>query len=192
MILRARWCNIIVLNVNAPYEDKWDDVKDSFYEEREHVFDQFPRYDMKILLGDINAKVGRENICKPTIGNYSLHEISTDNGVTVINFVTSKNLVVKMTVFPHRKIHKYTWTSPKDNTHNQTDHDLIDRRRQSSILDVRSFRGADCDTGHYLVVAIVKERLAVAIVKERLAVSKRAAQKVDTVKFNVKVKRGGC
>jgi hypothetical protein len=35
--------------VQAPYEDKGDDVKDSFYEEPGFVFDQSPRYDMKIL-----------------------------------------------------------------------------------------------------------------------------------------------
>jgi hypothetical protein len=49
-------------------------------------FDQFPRCDMKILLCDFNAKVGRENIFKPTIGKESLHEINNDNTVTVINF----------------------------------------------------------------------------------------------------------
>jgi hypothetical protein len=35
----------------------------------------------KILLGDFNAKVGREDIFKPTIGNETLHEINNDNGV---------------------------------------------------------------------------------------------------------------
>jgi exonuclease III len=69
IILRGRWCNIVVLNVHTPYEDKGDDVKDSLYEEVGRVFDQFPRHHMKILLGDFNAKVGRENIFKPTIGN---------------------------------------------------------------------------------------------------------------------------
>ena len=59
---------------------------------------------------------------------------------------------------------------------------LIDRRRQSSILDVRSFRGADCDTDHYLVVAEVRERLAV---------SKQAAQKLDGEKFNEEAKGSG-
>jgi hypothetical protein len=72
----------------------------------------FPRYDMKILLGDFNAKVGREDIFKPTIGNESSHKISNDNGVRVTKFTTSKTLVVKSTMFPHRSIHKYTWTSP--------------------------------------------------------------------------------
>jgi hypothetical protein len=44
---------------------------------------------------------------------------------------------------------------------NQIDHIFIDRRWHSSILDVRSFREADCDTDHCLLVAIVRERLAV-------------------------------
>jgi hypothetical protein len=54
---------------------------------------------------------------------------------------------------------------------------LIDSRRHSNILDVQSFRGADCDTDHYLVVAKVREKLAV---------SKGAAQKIDTERFSVK------
>jgi endonuclease/exonuclease/phosphatase family metal-dependent hydrolase len=116
---------------------------------------------MKILLGDFNAKVGRENIFKPTIGNGSLHQDSNDNGVRIVNFATSKNLVVRSTMFQRRNIHKYTWTSPDGKTHNQIDHILVDKRWHSSILDARSFRGADCDTDHYLVVAKVRERLAV-------------------------------
>jgi hypothetical protein len=80
IILRDRWCHIIVLNDHAPTEDKTDDVNDSFYEELECVFDKFPKYHMKILLGDFSAKVGREDIFKPTVGNESLHKISNDKG----------------------------------------------------------------------------------------------------------------
>jgi exonuclease III len=127
ILLRGRWCHIIVLNVHAPTEDKNDDVKDSFYDELERVFDtRFPKYHMKILLGDFNAKVC---IFKSTIGNESLHEINNDNGVRLVKFVTSKNLRVKSTMFPHCSIYKYTWTSPDEKTHNQIDDILVDRRR---------------------------------------------------------------
>ena len=82
-----------------------------------------------------------ENIFNPTIGNESQHQGSNDNGLRIINFVTSKNLVLKSTMFPHRDILKYTWTSPDGKTHNQIDHILMDRIWHSIILHVQSFRG---------------------------------------------------
>ena len=77
----------------------------------------------------------RENTFKLTIGNESLHQDSNDNGVRIVNVVTSKNLV-KSAVFPHRNIQKYTWTSPDGKTYNQIDHILIDWRWHLSMLDV--------------------------------------------------------
>jgi len=47
--------------------EKSEDSKDSFYEEFEQVFNHFPTYHMKILLGDFSAEVGIENIFKPTL-----------------------------------------------------------------------------------------------------------------------------
>jgi hypothetical protein len=78
-ILRGRWCHI-VLDVHATTKDKIDYVKDSFYQELEHMFD---KYHMKNSLGDFNSKVGKEDILKSTIVNASLHEISSDIGVGV-------------------------------------------------------------------------------------------------------------
>jgi hypothetical protein len=97
--------------VHGPSEEKSDDSKDSFYEDLEQVFDHFPKCHMKILweilmqyensIGNFNAKVGRENIFKPTIGNGSLHHNSNDNGVRIVTFATSKILVVKSRKFLH-------------------------------------------------------------------------------------------
>jgi exonuclease III len=120
IILRGRWCHVIVLNIHVPTEDKTDDVKDSFYQELERLFDKFPKYHMKVLLGDFNAKVDMEDIFKPIIGSERLHEISNENGIRLVNFGASKNLRVKSTMFPHGNIHKYTWMSPDGKTHRLT------------------------------------------------------------------------
>jgi exonuclease III len=90
--LDGRWCDIVVLEVHAPTEDKDDDMKDNIFEELEHVFDQHPMYHMKILQGVFNAEVGREDTFKRIIGNESLHEVSNDNGVRVVNFAASKSV----------------------------------------------------------------------------------------------------
>jgi ribosome-interacting GTPase 1 len=71
ILLRGRWCHVIVLNV---HEDKTDDVKDSFYEELEHVrvFDKFPKHHTNISLRDLNVKVVRENTLKQTTEKQAL------------------------------------------------------------------------------------------------------------------------
>jgi hypothetical protein len=132
---------------------------------------------MKILMEDFNANVEREDIFKPIICSESLYGASNDNRVRVVNFATSKNIIFKSTTFPRRDIHKHTWTSLDAVTHNQIVHVLIDKRRHSNILEVRSFTEADCDTDHYLVVAKLRERISV---------SKRARQKFDLERFDLK------
>ena len=66
------------------------------------------------------------------MGQEILHQDSNDNGVRLVNFATLNNLVLKSRMFRHQNCH-------------------------SSVLDVRSFRGADCNTDHYLVIAKVRE-----------------------------------
>jgi len=100
IVLRGRRFNIVVLNVHARSEKKSDDSKDSFYEELEQVFDNFPKCQMKVILRDCKAKLGRENVFKPRIGNESLHQDSNKNGVRIVKFATSKSLVVKSKMFP--------------------------------------------------------------------------------------------
>jgi hypothetical protein len=56
---------------------------------------------------------------------------------------------------------------------------VIGRRGHSSILDVRSFRAADCDTGHYLVIAKIRERLGVN--KEKSLIPQSLIQSVHSV-----------
>jgi hypothetical protein len=89
--------------VHEPSEEKSNDSKDSLYEKLRKDFNKFPKYYMKILLGDFNAKLGRDDIFKPTSGNESVHHDYNDNGVRIVNFATSKNVVVKSKDVPAPK-----------------------------------------------------------------------------------------
>jgi hypothetical protein len=68
--------------VNAISEEESDYSNESFYEEIEQAFYRYPKYHMKILLGDFNIQVGSKNIFKPTNGNDRLQQ-------------GSKNIVLK-------------------------------------------------------------------------------------------------
>jgi hypothetical protein len=72
----------------------------SLDEEPESEFEKFQKCHMNIPLGCFNAKVWKEDTFKSTIMNESLHEISNDNGVRVVNIATSKTLIFKSSVFP--------------------------------------------------------------------------------------------
>jgi fructose-1-phosphate kinase PfkB-like protein len=78
-------------------------------------------------------------------------------------------------MLPHRSIHKYTWTPPDGNIHNQIDHILIGEDIQ--VYFIRLFRAADCDTDHYRVVAKIRERIAV---------NERGSHRFHMARFNLK------
>src|ERR1700761_7897191 len=79
--------------------------------------------------------------------------------IQMIDFAVSNNMVVSSTYFPHKNIHKAKWNHPDGITKNQIDHVLIDGRHCSNILDVRSFRGPNIDSDHFLVRVVLRARI---------------------------------
>lgn len=69
-------------------------------------------------------------------------------------------MVVGSTMFPRKDVHKYTWISSDQETRNQIDHVLIDARHTSSLMCIRTMRGANVDSDHHLVKAIIKARIS--------------------------------
>jgi endonuclease/exonuclease/phosphatase family metal-dependent hydrolase len=67
-------------------------------------------------------------------------------------------MVIASTFFQHKNIHKGTWISPDILTLNQIDHVLVSNKKQM-IQDVRTLRGPNCDSDHFLVKVIVKQKL---------------------------------
>ena len=156
--IKTRLQNISVINMHAPTEEKEELEKGAFYQKVEEKYDSCPSNDIKIVLGDWNPKVGREEIYQGVIGRHSIN--TNNNGQRLADFVTAKNMVVSSTCFPHKDIHKHTWRSPDRQTNNQIDHILIDKRNTSSILDMKSCRGASSDSDHFLVRGRYRYKIA--------------------------------
>jgi hypothetical protein len=115
---------------------------------------------VKIILGDMNAHVGRDSVCEPNVGKHGLHEERNNSGSRLIDFAICNNMVIGGTQFKHKNIQKGTWKTPDRKCVNQIDHILIEARHRSDLLDVRAFRGANVDTDHYLIRSRIRARIA--------------------------------
>lgn len=89
--IKSKFRNISLINAHAPTEEKDENEKDIFYDALERVLDNCPRNDMKIVTGDLNAKIRREEFHLRQTGKHSLHDESNENDLRVINFVASRN-----------------------------------------------------------------------------------------------------
>jgi len=152
--------DIILICVYSPTETGEEDLKDMFYDELERVYNGLSGHCLKIILGDFNSQVDRETIYRPTIGNESAHEVSNGNGTRLVEFAIANGFIVSSSFFPRKNINKYTWTVPEGIYQSQIDHVLIDKIHRSCIKDVRSKRGADGDSDHFLVLVMIKIILA--------------------------------
>ncbi|VDO72766.1 unnamed protein product [Schistosoma margrebowiei] len=118
------------------------------------------------------------------MGRHGLGE-RNENGEIFANLCAFNKLVTGGTIFPHKRIHKITWTSPDHTTQNQIDHICINKTFRWTIKDVRTKRGADIASDHHLLVAKMKLKL-----KKHWTTGRTISQKFntafirDTVKLN--------
>jgi endonuclease/exonuclease/phosphatase family metal-dependent hydrolase len=157
--LRGKFYNLTLISAYAPTEEAQDEVKEQFYEELNIVLEQVSKHDAVIVMGDFNAKVGKEKSNGLVAGKYTLHNETNDNGLRLCQLAEMNNLLISSTKYEHKKIHMGTWKDPANKIVNQIDHILICKRRASTIQDVRTLRGPNCDSDHYLVRAIIKQKI---------------------------------
>jgi len=112
-------------------------------------------------MGDFNAKVGRRepSAMSSAVGLYGLGE-TNEAGEQLEDFCLEHELALSNTMFKKHPRRLYTWTSPDGNTQNQIDYISVAQRWITSLMNCRTYPGADCDTDHQLLVATLKVRLA--------------------------------
>ncbi|KAL4113615.1 hypothetical protein QTP88_017209 [Uroleucon formosanum] len=89
---------------------------------------------------DFNAKIGKEECFKITKRSNGLHQLSK-NGFRIIELATGRGLKIKSTPFPHKEMHK------------------VSARFSNSVLDVRTYRGEEWGSDHFLVVGRLKVKV---------------------------------
>jgi hypothetical protein len=100
-------------------------------------------------------------IYKSVVGKHSLHDKGNDNGVKLRNFAINREINISSAQFPRKNIYKHTWVSPGGRYISQIDHVLISNRYKSNITNCKSYRRADIDSYHYLVIRVFKSKMAV-------------------------------
>jgi hypothetical protein len=75
------------------------------------------------------------------------------------DFAAANGIIVMSTQFQRKQPHRGTWISPDQNTINQIDRVLINISKKKVIEDVRSLRGPNIDSGHFLLKATLKQKL---------------------------------
>jgi Holliday junction resolvase len=78
--VKLTYYNFTLISTHAPTEEKVEVVKKEFYSSLEKVCDAVPNDDIKTLLGDFSAKVGKESYLYPACGGHSIHNKTNDNG----------------------------------------------------------------------------------------------------------------
>ena len=112
---------------------------------------------MLFIIGDWNGKVGSQET--PGVTGKSGLGVLNEEGQRLTEFCQEKALVIASTLFQQHKRRIYTWTSPDGQHRNQIDYILCSQRWRSSKQSAKTRPGADCGSGHKLLIAKFRLKL---------------------------------
>ena len=144
--------NITIIDCYAPTNYAAFEEIDTFYQHLQTVIQKLPKRDIQVVMGDMNAKIGKDNDnWRGTMGKEDLGQMN-ENGLLFADFCTLNELIIRGTLFPHKPTHKATRISPDLQTENQTDHITITKKWRRVLLDVSVKIGADINSSHHFLV----------------------------------------
>ena len=130
-IIRARiyskYRKLTLIHVYSPTNDACVESRDDFYEQLESTMQKCNRNDTLLIIGDLNAKVGKGTTKEIEVLGQHGTGTRNEKGERLCEFCEMNGLVITGTIFLHKEIHKATWKSPNDRTKNQIDHTMIAR-----------------------------------------------------------------
>ena len=143
--------NATFVSIYAPTMTNPDETKENFYNQLRRTLRDIPRSDKLILMGDFNARVGREFEKWPTVmGRHGLGSCNS-NGELLLELCSEFGLLLTNTVFKQREEHKTTWMHPRSKHWHLIDYIITRQQDRMDIHITRAMRGANCWTDHQLL-----------------------------------------
>ena len=165
--------NLVIVQVYAPTSASSDEDIEKFYDDLDAAYKLSGSQDTKIVMGDLNAKVGTEqDPLREVVGRHGLGS-RNERGDMWVDWCMTHDQVITNTWFQHHKRHLYTWKSPGDGVRNQIDYITINKRFRNSILQVKGYPGADGGSDHVPIVATLRMKL-------RKLKQKKSGDKLET------------
>ena len=157
VLFQAKPYNITVIQVYTLTSNAEETEVERFYEYLQDLLELTPKKDVLFIVGDWNAKVGSQETPGVT-GKFGLG-VQNEAGKRLIEFCQENTLVIGNTLFHQHKRRLYTWTSPAGQHQNQIYCILCSQRWRSSIQSAETRPGADCGSGHELLIAKFRLKL---------------------------------
>lgn len=148
-ILKQEYSTLIC--AYAPTLDANFEAKVAFYQELERALRSTPNGDRIILLGDFNARVGRDyNIWPGVIGRHGLGNMN-GNGELLLSMCAEHDLCINNTMFRQHNKFKGTWRHPRSGHWQTLDYIIVRRKDVKEVLSTKVRLDVECWTDHYLI-----------------------------------------
>ena len=139
-----------ILLVYAPTLQANEEVNLAFYGALHEVITKIPVKEKLIILGNFNARVGKDWETWDSLGCHEIGKINS-NGLRLLELSSELKLVICNTFFHHKVMHEYTWFHPRSKQGHLLDYIITRKRDLADVCNVRVLHSAECDTDHRLV-----------------------------------------
>ena len=152
--------HLTLISAYAPTLDKEDEIKEGFYNDLDQAIATSPPDDKLVLLGDFNARVGREHqIWEGTIGRNGVGKCNS-NGTLLLSKCAEHELIITNTIFRQKNKNKTSWQHPRSKHWHLIDYIIVRQKDKKDVLITKAETSADdCWTDHRLISSVMRIKI---------------------------------
>ena len=150
-LARDKYCTIV--SAYAPTLHSDEDIKDSFYGLLDDTVLRIDKRDKLVLMGDFNARVGRDSqMWEGVLGRHGVGKMNS-NGLRLLTFCAEHGLTITNSLFQMKNKYKTSWMHPRSKQWHLIDYIIVKRDSIREVKITRAMRGADFSTDHRMILS---------------------------------------